>query len=159
MQLRAVPLALLILLSGCSVRSGEFSTALGTLLRSDAVSEVDFAKVLPLEWDELFAFGPYSIRERNCEVLNLGWLECRIKLPAEVEEGEYFFLFRRGVEVVHSEHHSRQNGDFGSHGTPTPWPIDRANARFLIHRIQGQGESGTLRFELEHIATALARLQ
>jgi hypothetical protein len=159
MQLRAVPLALLMLLSGCTVRSGEFSTALGTLLRSNAVSEVDFAKVLPLDWDELFAFGTYSIRERNCEVLNLGWLECRVELPAEVEEGEYYFVFRRGAEVIHSEHHSRQNGDFGSHGTATPWPIFRANARFQVHRIQGQSSSGALRFELEHIATALARLR
>ena len=132
--------------------AGEFSTALGKLVRSENVHEVDLANVLPLDWDELFAFGPYSPRESNCQALQLGWLQCRMTLPAEVSEGEFFLVFRSNAKVVHVEHHRRWTGDFSSQASPRPQPILRSAAKFSVRRVSNRAPEGEQWYQLEHQA-------
>jgi len=132
--------------------AGEFSTALGKLVRSENVHEVDLANVLPLDWDELFAFGPYSPRESNCQALQLGWLQCRMTLPAEVSEGEFFLVFRSNAKVVHVEHHRRWNGDFSSQASPRPQPILRSAAKFSVRLVSNRAPEGEQWYQLEHQA-------
>jgi hypothetical protein len=142
-------LALASALVACAAEpAGEFSTALGKLVRSEKVQEVDLANVLPLVWDELFAFGPYSIRESNCRALQLGWLKCRTTLPAEVNEGEFVLVFRSTSKVVHVEHHRRWNGDFSSQTSPRPQPILRSAAKFSVKLVSNRAPEGERRGNL-----------
>jgi len=131
---------------------GEFSTALGKLVRLDKVPEVDLANVLALDWDEMFAFGPYSIRERNCQALQLGWLRCRTTLPAEVNDGEFVLVFRSNSEVVHVEHHRRWNGDLSSQTSPRPQPIVRSAAKFSVKAISSRVPEAEQWYQLEYRA-------
>jgi hypothetical protein len=131
---------------------GEFSAALGRLVRSEKVREVDLANVLPLKWDELFAFGPYSTRETNCRTLQLGWFKCRTTLPAEVNEGEFVLVFRSKIEIVHVEHHRRWNGDFSSQTAPRPQPIQRSDAKFFVRPASNRAPEGQQWYQLEHQA-------
>ena len=109
-------------------KAGPLSAALGKLVREDRVREVDLAAVWPLPWDEIFVFGPYSMRESNCQILELGWLRCRMTLPAMVEDGEFVLVFRVRSDVTRVERHSRWNGDFASR----PQPIPRTSAIFSV---------------------------
>lgn len=152
---RAIALAsALPLLAACTAAepAGEFSTALGKLVRSEKVQEVDLANVLPLDWNELFAFGPYSPRESNCRTLQLGWFKCRMTLPAEVNEGEFVLVFRASSKVVHVEHHRRWNGDFSSPGSPQPQPILRSAAKFSVRLVSNRAPEGQQWYQLEHQA-------
>lgn len=132
--------------------AGEFSKALGKLVRSEKVHEVDLANVLPLDWSELFTFGPYSTRESNCQALQLGWLKCRMTLPAEVNEGEFVLVFRSNSKVVHVEHHRRWNGDFSSRASPRPQPILRSAAKFSVSLVSNRAPQGEQWYQLEHQA-------
>jgi hypothetical protein len=152
---RAIALAsVLAILVACTTAepTGEFSAALGKLVRSGKIHDVDLAKVLPLDWNELFAFGPYSTRESNCQTVQLGWLKCRMTLPAEVNEGEFVLVFRSNSKVVHVEHHRRWNGDFSSHASPRPQPILRSAARFSISLVSNRAPEGEQWYQLEHQA-------
>jgi hypothetical protein len=113
--------------------------------------------VLPLEWDELYAFGPYSIQEMICETLQLGWLKCRITIPSSIDENEYFLVFRHRSSIVHTEHHWRWNGDFYS-SVPMPHPILHSNARFEIKLVSNRAAEGDRWYKLEH-APVLANAQ
>lgn len=152
---RAIALAsVLANLVACNTAepAGAFSTALGKLVRSGKVHEVDLANVLPLYWHELFAFGPYSPRESNCQALQLGWLQCRMTLPAEVSEGEFVLVFRSNAKVVHVEHHWRWNGDFSSQASPRPQPILRSAAKFSVSLVSNRAPGGEQWYQLEHQA-------
>lgn len=152
---RAIALAsALPLLAACTAAepAGEFSTALGKLVRSEKVQEVDLANVLPLDWNELFVFGPYSPRESNCRTLQLGWFKCRMTLPAEVNGGEFVLVFRSNSEVVHVEHHRRWNGDFSSQTSPQPQPILRSAAKFSVRLVSNRAPEGQQWYQLEHQA-------
>lgn len=152
---KAIALAsALPLLAACTAAepAGEFSIALGKLVRSEKVHEVDLANVVPLEWNELFAFGPYSPRESNCQALQLGWLKCRMTLPAEVNEGELVLVFRSNSKVVHVEHHRRWNGDFSSQTSPPPQPILRSAAKFSVRLVSNRAPEGEQWYQLEHQA-------
>lgn len=140
------------ILAACTTAepAGEFSTALGKLVRSEKVHEVDLANVLPLDWNELFAFSPYSTRESNCQALQLGWLQCRMTLPAEVNEGEFVLVFRSNSTVVHVEHHRRWNGDFSSRTSPRPQPILRSAAKFSVSLVSNRAPEGEEWYQLEH---------
>jgi hypothetical protein len=152
---RAITFASIVAaLFGCIAAepAGEFSTALGKLIRSERVHEVDLAKVLPLDWDELFAFGPYSTRESNCRALQLGWLKCRTTLPAEVSESEFVLVFRADSKVVHVERHRRWNGDFNSLSNPRPQPILRSAAKFSVRPVSNRASESEPWYQLEHEA-------
>ena len=152
---KAIALAsVLAILPACTTAkpAGEFSTALGKLVRSGKVHEVDLANVLPLDWHELFAFGPYSTRDSNCQALQLGWLQCRMTLPAEVNEGEFVLVFRSSSKVVHVEHHRRWNGDFSSRTSPRPQPILRSAAKFSVSLVSNRAPESEQWYQLEHQA-------
>ena len=136
-------------LMACSASPGGFSTELGTVVRSGRTTEVDLANIHHLQWDEMFAFGPYSIRERNCQALQWGWFACQMTLPASSEEHEYFLVFRQNLKVVHAEHHWRMNGDFT--GNPRPQPILRASAVFHIKLESNRTPAAQEWFRLEHV--------
>ena len=126
-------LAVSTALSACfnTIAAGPFSTALGSLLRAQRPARVDLAKVLPLQWDELFLYGPYSPREPACRELGLGWLPCRTTLPATTDEGAWSLVFRLNGRVVHHEQHARRNGDFAPVGEG-PRPVRRGAAVFDV---------------------------
>jgi hypothetical protein len=137
----------------CSAPPGEFSTGLGKVVRTDRAAEVDLSSVLPLEWNELYAFGPYSVRENSCEILRLGWLRCHVLLPSAIEEHEFFLVFRLREEVVHTEHHWRWNGDFNSQ-VQKPQPILRSSAKFGIKLVSNRAPDGQQWYQLEHLGSA-----
>lgn len=131
---------------GCS-QSGEFSAALGEHLHKNHPLEVDLATVQPTAaWDELFIFGPYSIREQSCRTLGLGGLECRLTMPAQVPEGEHVLVFRLAGRVQRTERHARLNGDFHGH----PQPVARSAARFAVVPTPDLLPDGRRWWRLEH---------
>jgi hypothetical protein len=144
-------------LVACSASPGPFSSELGRVVRSGHATEVDLARFLPIEWDELFAFGPYSIQEKNCQALHLSWLSCHMTLPSSIDEHEYFLVFRRKSKIVHTEHHWRMNGDFT--GNPRPQPILRSSATFHIQLVSNRAPSGEEWFRLLHAQTEPRRAE
>ena len=151
----ASPVVLLgaaLLLHACNATEpvGEFSSALGKLVRSESTRRVDLSTVSPLAWDELFVFGPYSLREDSCKTLGLGWFTCRTTLPAEVNDSEYVLVFRLKSKIVHVEHHSRANGDFYLHDNVLPQPILRTAAVFSILLVSNRAPQGQRWYRLEH---------
>jgi hypothetical protein len=141
-----------LLLDACNSAhpAGEFSSALGNLVRSGTARQVDLSTLSPLAWEELFVFGPYSIREGSCKTLQLGWFTCRTTLPAEVNESEYVLVFRLKSKVVHVEHHSRANGDFYSKDSVRPQPILRTAAVFSVLLVSNRAPQGQRWYRLEH---------
>jgi hypothetical protein len=138
----------IVLLQACSLasRTGEFSATLGAKLRTERPSEVDLSTIGSERWEELFAFGPYTRREENCQILQLGWLECRMTFPSTVDEREYILVFREDRKIVHSEHHPRLNGDFAPH----PSPVKRSAATFSVRSITSSPPQSLQWFRLEH---------
>lgn len=140
----------LSLLSSCWRNDGEFSTALNNKVRVEQAAEVDLSTISQMPWDELFVFGPYSLRERNCELLQLGWFACRITFPSSVSEGEHILVFRENKQVVHSERHARMNGDFSSRESKLPFPVVRSDARFAVVAEAAAAPQGLKWFRLDH---------
>ena len=141
-----------LLLKACNATEpiGEFSSALGKLVRSESTRRIDLSTIYPLAWEELFAFGPYSRREDSCKTLQLGWFACRTTLPAEVNESEYVLVFRLKSKVIHIEHHSRANGDFYSQDNVRPQPILRKAAVFSVMLVSNRSPQGQRWYLLEH---------
>nr|WP_315228848.1 hypothetical protein [uncultured Albidiferax sp.] len=151
----ASPVVLLgaaLALNACSAiePAGEFSSALGKLVRSESTRSIDLSTVSPLAWDELFVFGPYSLRENSCKTLGLGWFTCWTTLPSDVNESEYVLVFRQKSKIVHVEHHSRANGDFSWQDNPRPQPILRSAAVFSILLVSNRAPQGQRWYRLEH---------
>ncbi len=144
-----------MLFNACTAREsgGEFSSALGKLVRSESTQRIDLATLSPLVWDELFVFSPYSNREDSCKTLQLGWFSCRTTLPAEVNDSEYVLAFRLKAKVIHVEHHSRANGDFYSQDNPRPQPILRTAAVFSVLLVSNRAPDGQRWYRLEHQGT------
>lgn len=143
--------ASLLLVGGCFFSSaGEFSVALGKKLQAERQPVIDLAKVTSFNWEELFIFGPYSSREENCKVLQLTGLECRLTVPASVDEGEYFLVFMERQKLVHSEHHHRSNGDFYSQESQRPQPVKRQSAQFNVVPTSSGAPYGVPWFRLEY---------
>jgi hypothetical protein len=154
----AAALVYAALLAACSASPGDFSTSLGAVVHSDSATEVNLAKILPLQWDELYAFGPYSIRDRSCETLQLGWLACRTTIPSSIDEHEFFLVFRNRSAIVHTEHHWRWNGDFSS-SVSRPHPILHSSARFEIKLVSNRAPEGERWYQLEHVSSVPAQTQ
>jgi hypothetical protein len=144
--------AALFLLGACSSDRGigAFSVALGAKLQTERPTEVDLSTVTPRPWEELFVFGPYTSRERNCEILQLGWFGCRATFSSAVNENEYTLVFRVAGKVIQSERHSRANGDFYSSAVPFPQPIRWSEARFTVLPISNSTPQGSQWFRLEY---------
>ena len=150
--LASLAFAALLPLAACtSGSSQQFSTALAKKLQSEHPTEIDLANVSAIAWDELFIFGPYSMREANCSVLKLDLFECRTTFPAMVGEGDNVLVFRRNGKVMRAEVHPRANGDFSSSiGTPPPRPVLRAAARFSVVPTDKARPEDPPRFRLEY---------
>jgi hypothetical protein len=142
--------AIAALATACSESPGEFSAKLGKAVRSGNVSEVDLATFIPIQWDELYIFRPYSLREESCKTLGLGWLQCNIALPTGINEHEDFLVFRLRSKIVHTEHHWGKNGVFTSQ-TRMPQPVLRSSAKFEIKLVSERAADGTQLFRLEHL--------
>jgi hypothetical protein len=149
---RAIALSLFALpfLASCWRTDGEFSSALSSEVRAEHAAEVDLSTLSQMPWDELFVFGPYSPREKNCELLKLDWFSCRVTFPASVSESESILVFREKKQVVHSERHARINGDFHSRENRLPFPILRSAAKFTVVAVRNFTPQGIQWFRLEH---------
>lgn len=144
--------ALVVSLTACTAGSeGQFSTALAKKLQAERPTEIDLATVSTIAWDELFIFGPYSVREDNCRVLALDLFECRTTFPETVAESDNVLVFRRQGKVMRAEVHPRRDGDFSSSaGPPPPRPILRSAAPFSVVPVDGAGPGEPPRFRLMH---------
>ena len=149
---RAIALSVLALslLSSCWRNDGQFSAALNNKVRAEQATEVDLSAISQMPWDELFVFGPYSPRERNCELMQLGWFACRITFPSSVSESEHILVFREKRRVVHSERHARMNGDFSSRDSKLPFPVLRSAAKFTVVSVPNTTPRGGKWFRLDH---------
>ena len=149
--LASLAFAALLLAACTSGSSQQFSTALANKLQSVRPTEIDLATVSAITWDELFIFGPYSMREANCSALKLDLFECRTTFPEMVGEGDNVLVFRRNGKVMRAEVHPRANGDFSSSiGTPPPRPVLRAAARFSVVATDKVRPEDPPRFRLEY---------
>jgi hypothetical protein len=148
-----------LLLSACHFGEtvGEFSVNLGKKLRTENMTLIDLATVTTLPWDELFIFGPYSDRERNCQLLQLGWLRCRTTLPSDMSKGQLMLVFREKGKLLRSERHLRINGDFYSQTVQLPQPIKRSSAKFSVTPLSNVLPQGTQWFQLEYIGESRTR--
>jgi hypothetical protein len=137
-----------IALSACSLSNGAgtFSETLGAKLRAERPLEIDLSTIGSDHWEELFIFGPYTMREGNCQVLQLGWLECRITFPASVDEREFILVFRGGGKIIQSEHHPRLNGDFAPHAMP----VKRSAATYVVRSTTTAPPQNLQWFRLEY---------
>jgi hypothetical protein len=109
---------------------GPVSKALEKAIKVDKRSVVDVSTLTDFNWSHLLLFGPYTERERICKRLQLKALECRWIAPAMVDEGQYFLAFRSSSELVHTEFHTRANGDL--YGTDVESEIPRERSKFLV---------------------------
>jgi hypothetical protein len=136
-------IALSILLAACNpfaFSAGSVGEALKKEVRDKKGVEVDLRKIVPFEWDSLYMFTPYMPRQEICKQLQLTELQCHRHVPIEsTDDGEMFLVFRLKEEIVHTEMHSRFNGDF----TPVdyPQPITPEQSRFVVIE-SGVGASG-----------------
>lgn len=144
--------AALIPLGACSSSDSEqFSVSLGKKLRAERPAEIDLAEVSAIPWDEIFIFGPRSVREDNCKVLQMDLFSCRTTFPAVVGEGDNVLVFRRNGKVMRAEVHPRSNGDFSSSsGSPMPVPIKRSAARFTVMPMPASVAQDAPGFHLEY---------
>ncbi len=130
---------------------GRFSAALARVLEDRPPAEIDLAVVTPFAWEEMFIFEPQSSREENCKVLDLGWIDCRLTLPAEVGANEHFLVFRRKQQIIRSEPHARTNGDFGVGSRGRPQPLLRADARFAVVTLGRSSQESVPAYRLDFL--------
>lgn len=146
---QAVLCASALTLAGCGGPPGEASVALGRAVRSASSGEVDLAKVWSRPWDELYVFGPYSLREDSCRVLGLDRLTCLATIPGYVGDHEYLLVLRHEATITLVERHRRIDGDFYNREVPMPRPVPRANAVFAVKAVPAMGGSPAW-YRLEH---------
>ncbi len=126
-------LALLIVsCSNAGSQPGRVSRLIGEEVREKHSVMIDIAQITDFDWEELYLFGPYEDRERICSLLGIDGVDCWWITPAIVEEGEYFFVFRKSGKITHIEYHWRINGDFS--GAVLTQPILKSAARFSVHQ-------------------------
>jgi hypothetical protein len=142
---------LLLVTAGCSPadKSGRFSIAIGNLLRSEHPAQLDLAKIDGPVWDELYIFAPKSLREDNCKVLGLGWLECRTTMPSAVAEGEDFIVFRTKGRISSAQRHAQSNGEFAMPASQQYEFARRSNALFAVELVSPGSANSTYR--LKHV--------
>jgi hypothetical protein len=141
--------------SGFSLAAeGRFSAALAALLKDQPPTKVDLAAITPFAWEEMFIFDPKSSREDNCKVLELGWIDCRLTLPAEVGADEHFLVFRRKQQIIRSEPHARTSGDFGVDRSTRPQPVLREAARFAVVPLGRSSQASVPAYRLDHLDMA-----
>jgi len=133
---------------------GRLSAALARVLADQPPAEVDLARVTPFAWEEMFIFEPQSSREENCKVLDLGWIDCRLTLPAKVGANEHFLVFRRKQQIIRSEPHARTNGDFGVGSRGRPQPVLRADARFAVVTLGRSSQESVPAYRLDFLGAA-----
>src|SRR5712691_1385536 len=133
-----------LLLVACNLFAfsvGPVGEALRKELREKESIEVDLKKIVPFDWDEFYLFTPYTPREEVCKRLQLTELHCWYYVPTEsTVDGLMFLAFRYKGKTVHTEMHSRFNGDF----TPVdyPQPVLPERGRFVVKKdgVTGSGE-------------------
>jgi hypothetical protein len=122
------------ILSGCELSgylSGPVGKAIRHEVREQKQKEIDLARVVPFQWDELFLFQPYTPRSEICKDLGLYEAECLLVVKSEsTDDGEMFMAFRYKKKIVHTEMYIRFNGDF----TPLDFkqPITPNRAKFSV---------------------------
>jgi hypothetical protein len=111
--------------------AGPVGKALHKEVREKKSVEVDFKKIVPFAWDEMYLFGPYMPREDVCKRLGLAGLQCWYHVSeTSTDDGEMFLVFRLKGDIVHTEMHSRFNGDFIP--MTYPQPVTPERGRFVI---------------------------
>jgi hypothetical protein len=98
-----------MLLFGCdfsSYLSGPVGKAVRHEVREKRQQEIDLARVVPFEWDELFLFGPYTPRGEVCKELQLNKAECLISVKSESTDDGVMFLVLRHKDKIMSQSHS-----------------------------------------------------
>ncbi len=93
-------------------------------------ADIDLKDIADFEWDDMFVFTPYASRDAYCGAMSLGWLRCRMLLPAHHEVGNYL-VFRRNGEIVHAEFSRSRLVNWPETRQP-PAPIRREDARFTV---------------------------
>jgi hypothetical protein len=130
------------LLSACNLigyfSSGPVGRALWREIRFKNRSEVDFKKIVPFLWDEMYFYGPYFSWDEICvgkfEVPADECLKLVHNDPVDgMNDGTMLLVFRNKGKIVHVESHSRFNGDFAPVGR-TARPITPDHARFKAER-------------------------
>ena len=140
----ALTTTLCILLIACNPFSfsvGPVGKALREEIREKRNMEVDLKKIISFAWDELYLFGPYTPQEEVCKQLHLTDLQCSHQVSVvSTDDVVMFLVFRHKGEIVHTEMHSRFNGDF----TPLdyPQPITPQRARFLVEEERKSSRGG-----------------
>lgn len=121
---------LCILLAACNPFAfsvGPVGKALQAEVREKRSKEVDLQTVVPFNWDALYIYSPYMPREEICKQLQLKEPQCHYYVRVEsTDDGEMFLVFRLKGEIVHTEMHSRFNGDFTPVDYPQPITPDRS---------------------------------
>lgn len=131
------------LLLGCDLSdffSGRIGKAIRHEVREKKEKEIDLAKVLPFEWDELFLYEPYTSRLTICKDLELKGAYCMLVVRSESEDdGEMFLVLRHKTKIVHTEMYGRFNGDF----IPLDFkiPVTPSESKFVVKE-DGRSSSG-----------------
>lgn len=121
--------------------AGPVGSALKKKVREKEITEVDLRKLVPFEWDSLYMFSPYRSREEVCKQLQFTVSQCHRHVSVgSTDDGEMFLVFQLKGEIVHTEMHSRFNGDF----MPMDFlqPVTPERSRFLVVKsgVSGSGE-------------------
>jgi hypothetical protein len=87
-----IVLFLIAVSTGCTKSDEKSRQALDTeIAEAQQQSRVaDFAKAVPIEWDTLFMFAPYTDRQRIEEQLGFRWPEAE---RAAIQSNDMFWLF------------------------------------------------------------------
>jgi hypothetical protein len=115
---------------------GSVSGHIGKSVRESQSGVINLAEVIPFEWDELFAYGPYSRREWICLELQLERESCHQTVPIYVDYdgGPYLLVFRKGGTIVYRGYHDMSDGAF----THPPHPIRREDSMYVVYEQLGR---------------------
>ncbi len=84
--------------------------------------EIRLSGMTAFHWTEVILLPPYTDRKEVCIALQLSNEACLRNTPEAIDEGQFFFVFKHGPQVVHSEYHERSNGDFRLSKSPSVYP-------------------------------------
>ena len=137
------PLLLIViglLLVGCDLSgllSGKVGSAIRKEVRDRHVTQIDLARIIPFQWDELYLYPPYTPIDWICQDLDIPSEHCADTIDAEsTDDGEMYMIFRLAGEIVHQEMHIRYNGDFLP--IDYPLPILVSDAVFKVVPTKGR---------------------
>jgi hypothetical protein len=117
---RSLVLGLALLAASCaspySKETDRFDPELSNLLedhlRKGPGTIVDFAKLMPFQWDRMCVFGPYSNREAIEDRLGFPWNEWNDYRPGQLDSDAItLVVFVREQQVVRWFFHPTAKGD------------------------------------------------